>query len=184
MAEYTPSTLSTFTTLFSSENIEDTARRTGFVQRASPITGQLFLALVTFGVWRDPQTTLAPLAAKVTPWDERVEVSPEALHQRRTQRVLTFLQEMRRPAWATVQGREKVGDAGLFPSFPKVSLAARPGCGLPDSLTEIVPGAGGRAAKAGATRQAVWDSKSRGFRHVVLTPWNLPEQKDMDPGVA
>jgi hypothetical protein len=49
MAEYTPRTLPLFTDGFSSEDLERTARRTGFVQRASPMTGTRFLALVTFG---------------------------------------------------------------------------------------------------------------------------------------
>src|SRR6266566_1757480 len=116
MAEYTPSALSTFTTFFSSEHIEDTARRTGFVQRVSHMTGNLFLAVVTCGVWSDPQTTLAPLAA---------------------QGALTLLQERLRQALATVQGLDKVGDDGLFPAFTTVYLADSPGCGLPDRLKEI-----------------------------------------------
>jgi hypothetical protein len=184
MAEYTPSALSTFTSFFSSDNIEDTARRTGFVKGASHLTGQLVLALVTCGVWRDPQTTLAPWAAQVTPWDERVEGSPEALHQRMTQRALTLLQERLRQALATVQGLDKGCDDGLLPSCPTVSLADRTGFGLPDSLKELVPGSGGSAAKAGATMQAGWDYTSRVFRHCVLTPWNIPDQQYMDHVVA
>ena len=57
MAEYTPNTLSMFTACFSSEAIETTARHTGFVTRASKITGTRFLALVTFGVWRGQNNT-------------------------------------------------------------------------------------------------------------------------------
>jgi hypothetical protein len=170
MAEYTLNALATLTTFFSSEHIEGTARRTGFVKRVSHITGKIFLALVTFGVWTDPKTTLAQLAAKVTQLDERVEVSPEALHQRMHKRALTFLQAMLRQALATVQGLEKVCDDGLFPSFTKVYLAASTGFGLPDSLKAIFPGSGGSAAKAGAKIQVVWDYKSSVFGHFVLTP--------------
>jgi len=67
MAEHTLSSLAMLTEFFSSEHIEAVARQTGFVKRASKITGKLFLALVTFGVWSDAKTTLAQLAAKVTP---------------------------------------------------------------------------------------------------------------------
>ena len=66
MTACTRSAVSMFTDFFSSDDIEATARRTGFVKRASQITGKRFLALVTFGSWSDATTTLAPLAAKVT----------------------------------------------------------------------------------------------------------------------
>src|SRR5262249_18706328 len=62
----THSTLSMLTDFFSSDDIEAAARRTGFVKRASKLTGKLFLALITFGAWSDATTTLAQLAAKVT----------------------------------------------------------------------------------------------------------------------
>jgi hypothetical protein len=47
------------TDFFASDDIEAAARRTGFVKRASKLTGKLFLALVTFGAWSDATTTLA-----------------------------------------------------------------------------------------------------------------------------
>ena len=177
MAEYTSSAVSMFTDVFSSEDIERTARRTGFVKRASPIPGKLFLALVTCGGGSEAQTTLAPLAAKVAQWGTPVEVSPEAMHQRMNTRAHAFLQDMIRQALAKVHALEKVCDAGLFPFFPKVSLADRTGCARPDSLHETFPGSGGSAAQAGATRQAVWDDTSRVFGHCALTPWNIPDQK-------
>ncbi len=184
MAEYTQSALSMLTTFFASEDIEQTARRTGFVKRASKITGKLFLALVTFGSWREAKTTLGQLAAKVTQVDEQVEVSPEAIYQRMNKRALAFLQDLIRQALAKVQALEKVCDDGLFTSFTKVYLADSTGFGLPDSLHDLFPGAGGSAAKAGAKIQAVWDYKSSVFGHFALTPWNIPDQKYVDNVVA
>src|SRR5713101_613133 len=52
------------TEFFATAQIEACARRTGFVQRASKITGKVFLALVTLGQWSAPKTSLAQLAAK------------------------------------------------------------------------------------------------------------------------
>src|SRR5215475_7169083 len=103
MTTGTRSAVSMFTDCFASDALEAAARRTGFVKRTSKLTGQLFLALVTFGAWNDATTTLAPLAAKVTHWDAQVEVSPEAIPQRMPQRALAFLQAMLRPALAKVQ---------------------------------------------------------------------------------
>lgn len=66
VAEQPSSVLAMLTEFFSAAQIEATARRTGFVPRTSKITGQLFLALGTFGGWSDAKTTLAQLVAKAT----------------------------------------------------------------------------------------------------------------------
>jgi len=58
------------------------------------------------------------------------------------------------------------------------------GFGLPESLKDLFPGAGGSAAKAGAKIQTVWDYKSSGFDHFALTAWNIPDNKDVDTVVA
>ena len=88
MAEQSSNELAMLTEFFSGEQIEATARRTGFVQRTSKITGKLFLALITFGSWSDAKTSLAQLAAKATQLGTSVAVSPEALDQRMNKRAL------------------------------------------------------------------------------------------------
>jgi len=180
MPEYTPSALAMLTELFSSDAIETTARQTGFVQRASKITGKLFLALLTFGVWSEAKTTLAQLAAKVTQLGEQRDVSPEALHQRMNTRALAFLQDMIRQALRKVQALDHVCEDGLFTSFTQVYVGDSTGFELPDSLQDLFPGAGGSAAKAGAKIQAVWDYKRSVFGHFALTPWNIPDNKYID----
>lgn len=60
MTQHTTDSLTMFTEFFSSDTIEQTARMTGFVQRASKMTGTIFLAVVTFGLWRNANTTFAP----------------------------------------------------------------------------------------------------------------------------
>jgi hypothetical protein len=180
MAEQPFSVLAMLTEFFSAEQIEATARRTGFVQRPSKITGKLFLALVTFGVWSDAKTTLAQLVAKATQLGGQVAVSPEALYQRMNTRALAFLQEMIRTALAKIQSCEQLGDASLFAPFARVHLADSTGFELPDSLKDTFPGAGGSAAQAGAKIQLVWDYKQSVFTHFALIPWNIPDQKYID----
>ena len=114
MTDYTPTALAMLTAFFSSDVIETTARRTGFVKRTSKITGKIFLVLVTFGGWSEAKTTLAPLAAKVTSWVDHLGVSPEAIDQRMNTKAPAFLQEMIRHALATVPSRDKVCDDGLL----------------------------------------------------------------------
>ena len=165
-----------FTDCFSADAIEATARRPGLVTRAAKMTGTILRALVTFGVWHDAATTLAPWAAKVAPWDEQRAIAPEALDQRLTKRALALLQDLMGQALAKVPTLEKAGDDGLLPSLPKVSLAASTGVALPKSLPALLPGSGGRAPQAGANIPAVGDSKRSGVDHVALPPWNLPAQ--------
>jgi Transposase DDE domain len=173
-----------WTDCFAADDIEATARRTGFVKRASQMTGKIFLALVTVGVWSDATTTLAPLAAKVTQLGEPLEVAPEALHQRMNKRALIFLQEMIRKALTKIHTLDQVCDDGLFTDFTKVYLVDSTGFGLPESLKALFPGSGGSAAKAGAKIQTVWDYKRSKFAHVALTAWNIPENKSVDTVVA
>jgi hypothetical protein len=64
MNDYSPNALSMLTEFFTSDTIEQTARRTGFVRRKSKMTGKVFLALVTFGLWSNAKTTLSQLPQK------------------------------------------------------------------------------------------------------------------------
>ncbi len=154
------------------------------LSNASKITGKIFLAVVTFGVWSDATTTLAQLAAKVTQWDDQLEVSPEALYQRMNKSALAFLKDLISQALTKVQTLEHVCDGGLFPPFTKVYLADRTGFALPNSLHDLFPGSGGSATQAGAKIQAVWDYTSSVCAHFALTPWNIPDPKSIASVVA
>jgi len=184
MAEQPSSVLAMLTEFFTGEPIEATARRTGFVQRTSNMTGKLFLALLTFGSWSDAKTTLAQLAAKASQVGPQGAVSPEALYQRMHTRALAFLQAMIRTALAKLQACTHVGDESLFAPFARVHIADSTGFALPDSLQATFPGAGGSATRAGAKMQLVWEYKQSVFSHFALIPWNIPDQKYIDPVVA
>ena len=184
MAEPWLSTVGMLTEFFSTEQIEASARRTKFVQRASKITGKLFLALVTFGRWSMPKTTLAQLAAKAAQIERRVDVTPEALQQRMNARAVAFLQEMIQSAFIKLHPGDTVCDEALFAPFARVHIADSTGFGLPESLKEQFPGAGGSGSKAGAKIQLVWDYMSHTFAHFALVPWNVPDNTYVDTVVA
>ena len=177
MAEPGLSTMEKLTEFFSADQIEARARRTKFVQRASKITGKLFLALVTFGRWRTPKTTVAQLAAKAAQLEVPVEFTPAALQQRMTMRAVAFLREVLQTAFATLHPSMSVCEDGLFAAFGRVHIVDSTGLGLPASLKDDFPGAGGSGSKAGAKIQLVWDYKSQTFAHFALIPWNVPDNK-------
>ncbi len=184
MAEPWLSTVEKLTEFFSSDQIEASARRTKFVQRTSKITGKLFLALVTFGRWSTPKTTVAQMAAKAAQLERPVEITPAALQQRMTERAVAFLREVLQLAFAQLHAVGTVCEDGLFAAFGRVHIVDSTGFGLPESLAADFPGAGGSGSKAGAKIQLVWDYKSQTFEHFALLPWNVPDNKYVDTVVA
>ncbi len=180
MAEPWLSTVEKLTEFFSTDQIEASARRTTFVQRASKITGKLFLALVTFGRWSAAKTTVPQLAAKAAQLEEPVDITPEALQQRMTARAVAFLQELLQIAFAKLHTGDTICEEGIFVPFPRVHIADSTGFGLPESLAKEFPGAGGSGSKAGAKIQLVWEYKSHTFDHFALIPWNVPDSKYVD----
>jgi len=183
MAEGGLSMVEKVTEVFSTEQIEASARRTKLVQRASKITGKLFLALVTLGRWSNGQPSMAQLAAKAAQLAPPVTVTPEALQQRMPARAVAFLQALLQRAFRTLHTQDTGGDEALFAPCARVQIADSPGFGLPASLLEQFPGAGGSGSKAGAKIQWVWEYLSQPFAPLALIPWTVPDKKYVDTGV-
>jgi Transposase DDE domain len=180
MAEPWFSTVKKLTEFFSTDQIEASARRTKFVQRASKITGKLFLALVTVGRGGAPKTTVPQLAAKAAQLDVPVAITPEARQQRLTARAGAFLQDLLQPAFAKLPTGDTICEEGIFAPFPRVPMADSTGCSWPESLQTEFPGAGGSGSKAGAKIQLVGEYKSHTFDPFALIPWNVPDSKYID----
>jgi DDE family transposase len=180
MAEPWLSTVEKLTEFFATDQIEASARRTKFVQRASKITGKVFLALITLGRWSTAKTTVPQLAAKAAQLDTPVNITPEALQQRMTARGVAFLQDLVQTAFAKLHIGDTICEEGIFAPFPRVHIADSTGFGLPASLAKEFPGAGGSGSKAGAKIQLVWEYKSYTFDHFALIPWNSPDSKYVD----
>jgi hypothetical protein len=184
MAAHQRSALTRRTACLAAAQSEAAARRTGFMHRASHRTGTLLLAWVPCGAWREAQTPCAHLAANGTPWDEPIDASPEAMAPRMPQRAHAVLQERIQPALAHTPASASGCAEVVGAACPHGARADRTGGALPDSRNDPVPGSGGRAAQAGATRQAVWDSQGRRLAHGALTAWNMPAQTSGATGVA
>jgi len=92
-----------------------------------------------------------------------------------TWRALALLRALRQSAFAKLHAGDTGGAAGRLAPFTRVPLAARTGFGLPDTLKDLCPGAGGRGAQAGAKLPLGWDDQSRPGDHFALIPWNLPD---------
>ena len=177
MAEPWLSTGANLPEVFATDPSEASARRTKGVQRASKITGKLFLALGTLGRGSAPKTSVAQLAAKAAQVEHPVDITPEALQQRLNERAVAFLQDLRQTAFTKLHTGDTVWEEELFAPFARVQIAESTGFGLPESRKEQFPGAGGSGSKAGAKIQLVGEYKSHTFAHLALGPWNVPDNK-------
>jgi hypothetical protein len=180
MAEPWLDVVEKITEFFATAQIEACARRTGFVRRASKITGKVFVALVTFGQWSTGKTSLGQLAAKAAQLPIPVDISPEALHQRMSWRAVAFLRALLQRAFAKLQTGAIVGDPEIFAPFTAVHIADSTGFELPPSLKALFPGSGGSAAAAGAKIQLVWEYLSHSFAHLALVAGTTPDNKYID----
>jgi hypothetical protein len=177
MAEPWLDVVEKITEFFTTAQIETCARRTGFVRRRSKITGKVFLALVTLGAWSTPKTSLGQLAAKGAQLPTPVDVSPEALHQRMTQRAVAFLRAVLQRAFAHLHTESTWCDDGVFAAFTSVYIADSTGFALPAALKDCFPGHGGGASEAGAKIQLVWEYLSHSFAHLALVAGTTPDNK-------
>src|SRR5215813_5061894 len=168
------------TEFFAPAQLEACARRTGFVRRTSKITGKVFLALVTLGAWSTRKTSLGQLVAKAAQLPMPVDISPEALHQRMTQRAVAFLRDLLQTAFAKLHKGDTVCDTEVWAPFTAVHIADSTGFELPPALKELFPGSGGSATAAGAKIQVVWEYLSHSFAHLALVPGTTPDNKYID----
>lgn len=121
---------------------DDAARDSGFVQRQSKLTGDVFVRTLTFGWLHNPQATLEELAQ--TAADLGVAISPQALDQRFGPRAAACLQQVLDAAVTRVLATDPVA-IPLLQRFPGgVCLLDTSTMAVPAALAPWWPGCGGR----------------------------------------
>jgi len=113
------------------------ARRTGFVQRASKLTGAAFVQALVFGWLANPQASVEALAQAAAAVG--VEISAQGLDQRFTEAAATFLEEMLAAAVQTVIAADPVA-IPLLERFTAVVLLDSSTITLPAALALWWPG--------------------------------------------
>lgn len=116
------------------------ARETGFVRRASKVTGAHFAQALLFGWLQNSQATLQQLAQMVG--SVGVSLSPQGLEQRFTPAAAHFLQRLLETAITQVVAADPVA-IPLFQRFAGVYLLDSSTIVLPDELATLWPGCGG-----------------------------------------
>ena len=119
------------------------ARRTGFVQRQSKLSGALFAQALVFGWLATPQASLENLAQAAAAVG--VAISPQGLDQRCTEAAAVFLEALLSAAVQAVVAAEPVA-IPLLQRFSAVVLLDCSTIVLPDALGLWWPGCGGSTA--------------------------------------
>jgi DDE family transposase len=120
------------------------ARETGFVQRASKVTGATFVQTLLFGWLNNPQATLQQLAQMAG--SVGVAISPQGLDQRFTPTAAGFLQRLLEAAVTHVVTAHPV-TIPLIQRFAGVYLLDSSTIVLPDELSQVWRGCGGNQAQ-------------------------------------
>ncbi len=126
-------------TLFTT-TAEEIARRSGFVERRSKLTGALFAQALVFGWLANPDASLPQLAAAAAM--AGVGITPQGLDQRCTSAAASFLESLLAAAVAVLVQAETVA-IPLLARFTAVELLDASTIVLPDALGDWWPGCGG-----------------------------------------
>ena len=124
-------------TLFTS-TADAIARRSGFVERTSTLTGALFAQALVFGWLANPDASLPQLAAAAAL--AGVSISPQGLDQRCTEAAACFLESL---LAAAVLVQADTVASPLLARFSAVELLDASTIVLPDALGLWWPGCGG-----------------------------------------
>jgi hypothetical protein len=146
MTEIVPQVALALQTVFT-QVADRAARESGFVQRESKITGNLFVQTLVFGWLRNPQAPLEELA--LTARHLGVPVSPQALDQRFGPRAAACLRQTLEAAVTHMITADPAA-LPLLQRFPGgVCLLDSTSVTLPDALADHWPGCGGTTADDG-----------------------------------
>ena len=145
---------------FFNQTANHVARTTGFVERASKLTGAVFLQTLTFGFLNDPEASLSGLVE--TSQDLDVPITKQGLQTRITEAV-PFLKEMFQHGLTLFRHTLPL-DLKLLQQFTAILITDSSTLALPNVLKDEFSGCGGDGPAAAVKVQLTLD-----FLHGVIT---------------
>jgi len=155
------------------ETADKVARETKFVQRESKMTGSKFMQTWVLGFLQHPEASLNILSQVAE--DIGVSITRQGLQERLTPSAAQFLEEMFECSKAALQNKIPISLA-LLTQFEAIQLVDSSGIGLPDSLADEFPGAGGNGPKAALKLQTVWEFLRGNLSAVIRQTGRQPDQ--------
>ena len=132
-----------------SETASQAGAASGFVQRSSKLTPEIFVKTLTFGWLANPSATLQQLAQTAALFG--LDISAQALDQRFCHRAASFLKQVLEAAVEQVFASDPVA-IPLLRRFKSVELIDTSIICLPDELLAVYSGCGGTSGKSSSLK--------------------------------
>lgn len=152
---------------------EATAETCGVIERKRKFTATTLLQTFVLGFLKNPKATDEELAQMAVQCG--VEVTPQAIEQRHSPKLVRFLNEVFQEGAKMVVGSDRAL-APILERFPKVSILDGSTLGLPDSMQKEFAGCGGSydSNKAALKLQTELELRS-GAVTVTIEPGRSPD---------
>lgn len=153
---------------------EEAAESSGVIRRKRKFTGMSLAATFVLGFLHKPTASDEDLAQIALQYG--VEVTPQAIDQRHTPRLVTFLDTLFRKAVRVAFGSER-SLAPILDRFPSVTVLDSSTITLPDSMETQFRGCGGsyEGGKAALKLQTELDLRHGAISHIEVEPGRSPD---------
>src|SRR3972149_4144207 len=156
---------------FFGQDIERIARETGFVERASKLSGLVFLQAMVFGCIEHAVISLAQIAQACLDID--VEISAQGIDNRINENSVSFLRQIFAKAMEFFRHEQPLP---FLEQFSHVYLVDSSQIAMPESMAELYPGSGGNGPKASLKIQLVFDFLFGHIEQLVFGPGRENDQ--------
>lgn len=161
--------------VFTSEELEVTARKTGFYRRKSKVTPSVFFDLLMYDMSSGNSKSLNQLSIEAMS-EHDVGVTKQGVDKKFNEHTLEFLKSLIEKQ-LSVELDNQI-DAGWLSSFTRVTIKDGTRFNLPEEYKDYFPGSGGSGSGAGACLQFEFDLKSGQVTDLDITASNRPDVKD------
>lgn len=161
--------------VFSSEELEAAARKTGFCKRKSKVDPSVFFDLLMYDISSGKSKSLDQLSIEAKS-EHDIIVTKQGIDKRFNEHTLLFLKNLIEKQ-LSVELDHQI-DAGWLSSFKRVTIKDGTRFNLREEYKDYLPGSGGSGSSAGACLQFEFDLKSGHVTDLELTASNRPDVKD------
>jgi len=161
--------------VFTSEELEATARETGFYRRKSKVTPSVFFDLLMYDMSSGKSKSLNQLSIEARS-EHDIGVTKQGIDKKFNEHTLGFLKSLIEKQ-LSVELDHQI-DAGWLSSFKRVTIKDGTRFNLPEEYKDYFPGSGGSGSSAGACIQFEYDLKSGNVAVMDITASNRPDVKD------
>jgi len=171
------------TNLLTEAEIENQARKSGFVIRTSKLSGWKFLEMLLFTELNHEKLSLNELAIQLK-LRSKIEISKQGIDERFNQAAVNFVKSILEKAIKIIIDDDGYADLGHFAQFTQVKIKDSTSFQLPPDMAEKYPGSGGSASKAAIRIQFEYDFKTGKINDLSLHPFNSQDSTNAHQTVS